>query len=219
MYLAFHRAVHPAGFTPARQHDTKTKQQPADYCIWARPHDFGFHAQLYVAENTDCADAHPEDDRLCHMGASGDPQIAEGGGEADLRALDQQTKTHAEQHRQTQLRLVHGGQQRPANHADKHQHAEAETTARLIRLLRQRRRSGDFLHLDRNAEYWQQGESRAKPGTNGGCQGKEPGVQRELRNTGKECRQVAAHRHTRAEPGDDPAQHRLHDADATARHA
>ncbi len=107
MHLAFYGAVHPAGFAAARQHDAKTEQQSANDRIRASPHNFRCNAQLHVAENTNGADRHAENNRFRHMGASGDPQVAKGRSKADLRALDQQPKPDAEQHRQPQFRLMH----------------------------------------------------------------------------------------------------------------
>ncbi len=136
MHLAFHSAIHPAGFTPARQHNAKAKQQPANDGIWARPHDFRFHAELNVAEDADRAHGHTGNDRLRHHGSSGDPHIAKRGGKADLRAFNQQTKTDAEQHGQAEFWLIHRRANRPGNHSKKDQHTEAETTTRLIGFLR-----------------------------------------------------------------------------------
>ena len=44
-------------------------------------------------------------------------------------------------------------------------------------------------------------------------------MQRELRNTGKERGQITAHRQAGAKPGNDTADHGLHNADAAFRHA
>ncbi|CSE79065.1 Uncharacterised protein [Shigella sonnei] len=44
-------------------------------------------------------------------------------------------------------------------------------------------------------------------------------MQRELRNAGKERRQVTAHCQTRAKTGDNAANNGLHNADTAARHA
>ena len=135
MHLAFDGAIHPAGFTPASQHDPEAEQQAANDRVRTGPHDFRFDAQLDIAEDADGADRHPGDNRLRHHRAPGDPHIAKRRGKADLRAFDQQTKTHTEQHRQTELRLVQGGAERPCHHGEKDQHSEAETAAGLRGLL------------------------------------------------------------------------------------
>lgn len=132
MHLTFNGAVHPAGFTPASQHNPEAKQQAANHRVRASPHDFRFNAQLNIAEDTDGADRHPGDNRLCHHRAAGDPHIAKRGGKADLRAFNEQTKTHAEQHRQAEFGLIHRSAKRPGDHSQKDQHTEAETATRLV---------------------------------------------------------------------------------------
>lgn len=96
-------------------------------------------------------------------------------------------------------------------------HAQPEAAARLLRFLRQRRGGLHLLQFDRDAEHRQQREFGAEVRTRGGRQREEPGVQRKLRNTGEERRQVTAHRQARAEAGDNAAQQRLHDANAVLR--
>ena len=216
MHLAFHGAIHPAGFTAAGQHNTEAEQQPAEHR--ASPHDFRLGTQLDIAEDADGAHRHPKNNRFSHMGAAGYPHIAKRGGKADLRAFDKQAETDAEQHREAQFRRVHGREQCPANHARKHQHPDAKTALRLVRLLRQRRGGAHFLHFYRNTKQRQQGKTRAEPRADGCRQREKPGVQRELRNAGKKRRQVAAHRQTRAEARDDAARDRLNNADAMLWH-
>ncbi len=72
MHGLLRRGTHPAGFAAARQHDAKTEQQSANDRIRASPHNFRCNAQLHVAENTNSADRHAENNRFRHMGASGD---------------------------------------------------------------------------------------------------------------------------------------------------
>ncbi len=72
------------------------------------------------------------------------------------------------------------------------------------------------MYFYRDAKKGQQREAGAKPGADGGGDGKQPGVQGELRNAGEEGRQVAAHRQPCAEPGDDAARHGLRNADPAA---
>ena len=76
----------------------EAKQQAADHRVGTGPHDLRLHAQLHVAEDTDSADRHAEDNGFCHMGAPGNPQVAKCRGETDLRPFNQQTESHAEQH-------------------------------------------------------------------------------------------------------------------------
>ena len=110
MNLTFNGAIHPAGFTATGQHDAETEQQAANYRVRPGPHDFGLHAELHIAKDTDGAGRHPEDDRFRHIGTPGHPHIAKGGGETDLRPFDEQAKSNAEQQGQTQFRLIGGGQ-------------------------------------------------------------------------------------------------------------
>ncbi len=106
MYLAFYGAVHPACFAASGQNNAETKQQAANHRIWASPHDFWLYAKLDIAEDANGAHRHPGNNRFRHHGTSGDPHIAKRGGEADLCTFNQQAKAYAEQHCQTQFRLV-----------------------------------------------------------------------------------------------------------------
>ncbi|KAF5276624.1 hypothetical protein FQA39_LY18562 [Lamprigera yunnana] len=169
--------------------------------------------------DADGARRHAKDDGLGHLRAAGDPQVAEGRGEAHLGALDDQGRHQPKQRGKAQLGRIknlghgphHKGQEQlhpcesafsPAPRAP-----DSGCAALTFCSLTGMRKIGSKLTL--------------APGQRADGRGnrKEPGVQRKLRNAGEERRQIAAHGQARAKARDDAAHNRLRHADAVVGHA
>ena len=212
MHLPFHRPVHPARLAAAGEHDTQAEEHTAHHCVRAHPEDLGRHAKPDRRKRANAGGGHAQQNAIGDLGAAGGPQVARGAGKTDLPPFDQAAEGQAEQERHPQRER---GFEAPGRQGQGEREQAPAQAPLPLGSPRERFRVGQGrasgLHAQGMAQKRQEGDLHPEPGAQDGGKHEGPGVHREHGDAGEKSREVAAHRQTRPEAGDDPAHEPLHE--------
>src|SRR5699024_4873950 len=186
MDLAFHRPVHHPSLAAAGDDDSEAEEKTSDDGAQRGDLDDLRGAELDGDEGEDRAGSESQHERLGEAATSADPQIPEGGSEADLPALDEHSEGDAERRRDCQQLLTENEiDDDDRGHDDRHGDSDHPLSTVGGRPVERWRSSLDPAHGDWTAPGTQPYHLDAEPRTDSGRDGEDPCVEGELRNAGE----------------------------------